>query len=110
MKPCYLCQKGTLSKKNVEYHLFGKYIGSFPAEVCSLCLEQFFDEKTSDSITAATKRKGLWGLFSKTKIGVSGDSLDVRISKPLAKFLRLKKGEEVNLYPENDRRLVMEVM
>ncbi len=104
-----MCEKETLEKKNVEYELFGKLIGTFPAEVCPACKEQFFDEDTSDAITAATKKKGLWGLRAKTKVGQSGDSLDVRISKPIADFLKLKKGEEVTIYPENQRRIVIEL-
>lgn len=109
MKRCYICEKGVLEKKNVDYNLFGKPIGTFQAEVCPSCKEQFFDEETSDAITAATKKKGLWGLRAKTKVGQSGDSLDVRIAKPIADFLKLKKGEEVTVYPENQRKIVIEL-
>ena len=62
-----MCEKETLEKKNVEYELFGKLIGTFPAEVCPACKEQFFDEDTSDAITAATKRKDYGGCAQRPK-------------------------------------------
>ncbi len=106
---CYLCEKGELQKKEVPYLLYEKLIGKFPAEVCTLCGETFFDEETSEKITQATKAKGLWGLGATTKLGQAGSTLDIRLPKKLIEFFNLKKGEEVVLYPESPHKLVVEV-
>lgn len=109
MEKCYLCEKGFLEKKKVDFKLYGELIGKFDAEVCSLCGEKFFDEATSQKIDEATKAKGLWGLEVETNVGQSGDSLMVRINKQLAQFLKLRKGEKIKLRPEDRRKLVIEV-
>lgn len=109
MEQCYLCEKGPLRKEKVPYTLYGEHIGLFPAEVCSSCGEVFFDEQASRKITQATKAKGLWGLGARTKIGQAGNTLDIRLPKRLIEFLGLKKGEEVTIYPEDKRKLVVEL-
>ena len=93
----------------MPYKLCGELIGNFDAEVCDKCEEIFFEEETSKKITEATKAKGLWGIGSRTKIGQSGSTLDIRLPKKIIEFLRLKKGEEVSIYPESRNKLVVEV-
>ncbi len=107
---CYLCEKGELIKKKVERKLYGHVIGKFPAEVCSKCNEIFYDEETSKKITQKTKQLGLWGLEARTKIGVSGSTLDVRLNKKLANFFHLRKGKEVRVYPEDAKHFVVEIV
>lgn len=89
--------------------MYGEHLGTFDADVCTSCKEQFFDEKTSEKITAATKAKGLWGLGTQTRIGQAGSTLDIRLSKKIIEFLNLKKGEEVSVYPESKKRLIVEL-
>lgn len=108
MVKCYMCNKGNLVNKKVPYELYGQKLGDFEAEVCTECREVFFSEETSKKITALAKKEGLWGLSSKTKIGQAGTALDIRLSKKLIDFFRLKRGEEVILYPESRNRLVAE--
>ncbi|MBU2637494.1 MAG: YgiT-type zinc finger protein [Nanoarchaeota archaeon] len=98
---CYVCEKGNLAKKKVAYTIFGTEVGKFEAEVCTNCGEAFFDEEVSRKISQKTKEMGLWGLESKTKIGAVGSALDIRLSKKIVEFLRLKKGEDVLVYPES---------
>lgn len=109
MTQCYLCGKGLLQMKKVPYTLYGEPIGNFKAEVCSSCGEIFFDHKTSQDITKVTKAKGLWGLGGRTKIGQSGNTLDIRLPKKVIEFLNLKKGEEVTIYPESKNKLIVEL-
>ena len=106
---CYICEKGKLLKKKVDYKLYGVSIGKFNAEVCSLCGEIFFDENTSKKMTETAKEKGLWGLQTKTKIGQAGTTLDIRLPKKIIDFLNLKKGKEVEIYPEGKDRLVISI-
>lgn len=109
MAKCYICGKGELIKKQVDFDVYGVFIGKFPAEVCSKCNEVFFDEKTSEKIDETVKAKGLWDLEAKTKIGKVGDALDVRFNKKLIKFLDLKKGEEVRIRPETKKKIIVEL-
>lgn len=106
---CYVCENGSLSKKKVDYKLYGVDIGKFDAELCNKCGETFFDEETSKKMTETAKKKDLWGLQSKTKIGQSGTTLDIRLPKRIIEFLNLKKGKEVDIYPEGKNRLIISI-
>ena len=55
------------------------------------------------------KKKGLWGLQTKPKIGQAGTTLDIRLPKKIIEFLDLKKGKEIEMYPEGKNRLVISV-
>ena len=100
---------GKIIKKKIDYSIFGVSLGKFPAEVCEKCGEICFDENTSRKMTKIAKEKGLWNLETKTKVGKVGDTLDVRFNKRLIEFLNLKKGEEVTIYPENKKKIIIEV-
>ena len=100
---------GKIVKKLVDFGLYGVSLGKFNAEVCTKCGEECFDEKTSDMIDEAAKAKNLGGLGAKSKVGIAGDSFIIRVNKKLAKFLDLKKGEEVSLRPESKNKLIIEL-
>ncbi len=106
---CYICEKGNLTKRKVDYKLYGISIGKFYAEVCNNCGETFFDEDVSKKMTEIAKRKGLWGLHTKTKIGQSGTTLDIRLPKKIIDFLNLKKGKEIEVYPEGKDKLIISI-
>ena len=106
---CYMCEKGTLQRKNVDFKMYGELVGVFSAQVCTLCGETFFDEKISQTIDIATKKKGLWGLEAETKVGKSGDSLMIRVNKQLSDFLKFHKGETVKIRPEDKNKLIIEI-
>jgi hypothetical protein len=107
-KTCEECE-GRIVKKKVDYLFLGENLGKFPAEVCIKCGEQVFDEEVMDQITAITKDKGLWGLSKRAKIAKIGSSLGVTINKNIVDFLELHKGEEVTMYPESKKKLVIQV-
>lgn len=109
MNKCYECNRGDLKKKKVDYKIFGVDVGKFEAEVCDKCGEQFFSEEVSEEISEKTKELGLWGLESRTKIGVVGTTLDLRFTRRLINFLRLRKGQEATIYPESKDRLIVEL-
>ena len=106
---CYICESGNLTKKKVDYKLYGTNIGKFYAEVCDKCGEIFFDENTSKKMTEIAKKKGLWGLQTKTKVGQAGTTLDIRLPKRIIEFLNLKKGKEVEIYPEGKNKLIISI-
>ena len=106
---CYICEKGNLRKEKVDYELYGIVIGRFTAEICDKCGENFFDETVSKKMTEVAKKKGLWGLQARTKIGQSGTTLDIRLPKKVIEFFNLKKGKEVEIYPEGKNKLVISI-
>lgn len=105
---CEACG-GKAIRKKVPYEQFGVNLGLFEAEVCTKCGETIFSLKEAKRIEEKAKQKGIWGLTARTKIGVSGNSLDVRIDKRIAEFLKLKKGKTVTLHPEGKDKLVIYV-
>lgn len=102
---CLNCGSSGVKKKKIDFKVYGISLGKFPAEVCSKCGEEVFDEATSDKIDKVAKERGLWGLESRTKIGISGDGFVIRLNKKIAQFMELKKGEEVTLLPESKQKL-----
>lgn len=104
---CYICEKGNLEKKKVDYIFIGENLGKFEAEVCPVCGEQFFNEKTSLEVEKIAKQRGLWGMEAKTKIAEVGNSYAIRVNKKIMNFMNLKKGEEVTLIPESKNKLVI---
>lgn len=107
-KMCEECG-GKIAKKTVDYFFLGETLGKFPAEVCQACGEQVFDEEITQQIAVVAKQKGLWGLNERAKINQIGGSVGITIGKKIAEFLHLQKGGEVILYPENRKRLVIQV-
>jgi len=105
---CWECGKKMINKK-VDYLLYGVSLGKFPALVCNTCNEEYFSEETSREITEIAKKKGLWGLGYKTKVGQAGSTLDIRLNKKLIDFMGLKKGEEVTIHPESKNRFVVTI-
>lgn len=89
--------------------MFGFDLGTYPAEVCDACGEDFVDTRAMERIEARAKELGLWGLAKKVTIARSGNSLVVRIPAELARFLRIKGGEEALVRPEGRERIVVEL-
>jgi YgiT-type zinc finger domain-containing protein len=106
---CPACGRGTLKLKRVREEMFGVDLGQYDAEVCEHCGESFFTPESVDQIERKAKELGLWGLASKVKVARSGNSLVVRIPSPLARYLKLKSGQEVILAPDRSHRLVLEL-
>src|SRR3989338_1537974 len=77
---CEECN-GKIILKNVEVSIHGISLGKFPADVCSKCGEEVFEEKISSEIENLSKARGLWGLDRKVKIVKIGNSLAVRIDR-----------------------------
>jgi len=108
IKKCILCD-GKLNEKMVNYKIYGKSIGKFPALVCNSCGEQWFNEETSKKIQEKEKKLKLFGLSRETKISYSGNSLIIRIPRELAKFMNLKKETEVIIYPEDKNKISISI-
>jgi hypothetical protein len=98
---------GKLVERQVDFSMFGISLGKFPAEVCSKCGEEVFTEETSAKIDEAARENGLYGLAASTTVGKSGDSLDIRISKKVAEFVNLRKGQTVMVHPEGKNRIII---
>lgn len=97
---CPICN-GKLERKKASYNFGSVSFGVFDADACSKCGEVFFTEESSDAIDAKAKSLGLWGLEKKSMI--------VRIPKSIAEFMKLRKGEEILIRPEDSKKLVIEI-
>ena len=101
---CYECEQGELKKQKVEYFQYGISLGKFEAEVCTLCKEVFYSADVVQKIENESKKKGLFGLGTKTKIGTSGTALDVKLPKALVDFMNLQKGKQVKFPITNESK------
>ena len=106
---CPVCGKGQWHRGKVREEMFGVNLGEYPAEVCDSCGESFVDQDAMKKIEARAKEAGLWGLAKKVSIAKSGNSLVVRIPAELARFLKLKGGEEALVRPEGREKIVVEL-
>jgi len=109
MVECPVCGKGKLRRGKVREEMFGIDLGEYPAEICASCGESFVDQDAMKKIEARAKEMGLWGLAKKVSIAKSGNSLVVRIPAKLARFLRLKGGEDALVRPEGREKIVVEL-
>ncbi len=60
-KICEECG-GKIVKKKVKYLFLGENLGQFPAEVCTECNEEVFDETVTKKISEIAKEKGIFGV------------------------------------------------
>lgn len=107
---CDECEKGTLQEKKIDYILLGQNLGKFNALVCNACNETIFTAETFKAVEQIARERGLWGLAAKTRIGTSGNALDVKLPKSLIDFMHLKKGQEVIVEPLNEKRFQVNVI
>jgi len=109
MVECPVCGKGRLRRGKVREVMFGIELGEYSAEICESCGESFVDQEAMKKIEARAKEMGLWGLAKKVSNAKSGNSLVVRIPADLARFLRLKGGEDALVRPEGREKIVVEI-
>jgi YgiT-type zinc finger domain-containing protein len=109
MARCPVCGKGELHRGRIREQMFGVDLGEYPAEICDSCGESFVDLEAMRKIEARARKLGLWGLAKKVSIAKSGNSLVVRIPADLARFLKLKGGEDAVVRPEGRERIVVEL-
>ncbi len=89
--------------------MFGVDLGTDDADVWDSCGESFLSPESVDRVQERAKDLGLWGLASKGKIVKSGNSLVVRIPAPLARYLKMKSGQDVLGAPDRAHRLLLEL-
>ena len=110
MEKCDTCEKGTLREQKVEYSLLGQNLGKFDALVCDYCKETVFLGEAFALIEKKAKERGIWGIAAKTRVGTSGNALDVKIPKQMVEFLGLKKGQEVLIEPIDGKRFQVAIL
>lgn len=89
--------------------MYGISFGKFPAQVCDACGEAIFSEAASRRIQQVAKKKGLWGIAKKVRVTYSGNALTIHVPKALAKFLDIKRGDEVIVRPEGRDKIVIDL-
>lgn len=77
---------------------------------CPACKEEFFDSKEGDSISEVISKMHVPEQFeSRKKIAKVGNSFAIPISKEIADYMQIKKGEEVNIKVQSRKRLLLSV-
>lgn len=109
LQRCPVCNKGVLRRGTIREEMFGVELGTYPGEICDRCGESFLSAASMDKIEERAKELGLWGLASKVKVARSGNSLVVRIPSALARYLKMKSGQEVLVAPDRGHRLILEL-
>ncbi|MDI6858956.1 MAG: AbrB/MazE/SpoVT family DNA-binding domain-containing protein [Methanocellales archaeon] len=61
-------------------------------------------------MTEAAKKAGVFGIAKKTRVSYTGKSLMVRIPKQIAEFADLKKGKEVEIFPESKKKISVKIL
>ncbi len=97
-----------MKRQKVRYAYAGVYLGSFAADVCQRCSEAFFTEDSWRRIEKLARKKGLWGIGRRVKVGYSGHSLIIRIPGKLATAAHLRKGTTVYVQPAGKGKLLVE--
>ena len=108
LNKCPECE-GKIEEKKLNYTLIGVNLGKFNTLVCNKCKRQFYEDTELDKIDKVAKEKKLWGLEHRTKLNILGNSLAIRFSKNQIEFSKLKKGEEVLIYPESKNKIIIEI-
>ncbi len=106
---CIHC-KAQVKEKKVRVIELGVDIGKFDAFVCDNCGEEYYSSEVVRQIQKKEKEAGIWGLSSTTKIGESGNALMIRLTKRLAEFMKLKKGQEVEIEPKGPGQFLVKVV
>jgi len=109
MLTCPVCDS-KLKKGKVREEYLGHELGEFEGFICTKCGETLLTEKSVIEAQKKAKELGIFGLAEKTTIAKSGNSLMVRIKKKVADYLGLFEGEEVIVYPEGKKKLVVAVI
>jgi hypothetical protein len=103
-----MCGKGFLEPARIREEMYGVDLGTYEGEKCSECGETFLQPDEVRRSEEKAKELGIWGLESRVKIGKSGHSLIIRIPTRLAEFMKLKKGEDLCIFPEGENKLILE--
>jgi YgiT-type zinc finger domain-containing protein len=109
LETCPICEKGKIVKKKIDYTVYGVKVGTYPAEVCTKCGEEYFDEPTAKEIEKREIELGLFGLKRETKLRKIGSSLGIILPKPIIKFLGLKEEKRAVIAPEGKHRLLVDI-
>ena len=104
---CILCEGKTKSEL-VEHKEYGVSLGKYKAEVCSKCGEAYYNSEIAEKIQKKSKELGLFGLSKKTKVAKVGNSYAIRVPKPIADFVNLKRGKEVTIFPKGKNTISIE--
>lgn len=99
---------GKVDWKKDKVIVEGVECGILDVEYCAFCGEEYFPEETMEIVEKKLKAKGLWGVQPrKVNLWQSGKSVVLRIPKDMADELDLKPNEEVTIYVEGKKKIVV---
>jgi len=120
MNECPICG-GEIREVKTEFSLFDGKIKKNPviSFECTKCEEVFIDEEESKRIDKWANEPAIRNMIDdlrehefklRRKIGYAGRTLIIRIPKDIEKIIPLSEGEEVEIYPEGKKRIIIEKM
>lgn len=101
---------GEVEQKRIRYIDVGVDLGEFPVGMCTQCGEKYFSFEVAKKIQQKQKENGTWGLSSTTTVGQSGNALIIRLTKRLCEFMKLKKGQGVQIEPKGPGEFLVKVV
>jgi YgiT-type zinc finger domain-containing protein len=77
---------------------------------CPKCKEELFDSKEGDKIFDKVSKLNIPKPFeSRKKIAKVGNSFAIPVSKEIADYLQIKKGESINIKVQSQKRLIVDL-
>ncbi|MFH1256015.1 MAG: YgiT-type zinc finger protein [Candidatus Diapherotrites archaeon] len=77
---------------------------------CPECKEELFDSKEGDRLFEQVSKLNIVQAFeSRKKIAKVGNSFAIPVSKEIADFMQMKKGEEIKIRVQNTKRIVVDL-
>ncbi|MBU0662860.1 type II toxin-antitoxin system MqsA family antitoxin [Candidatus Micrarchaeota archaeon] len=80
------------------------------AHYCPKCKEELFDSKEGDRIFNEVSKLNIAQPFeSRKKIAKVGNSFAIPVSKEIADYMQIKKGGDIKIKVQNQKRLVIDL-
>lgn len=77
---------------------------------CSKCKEELFDSKEGDKIFGKVSKLNISRPFeSRKRIAKVGNSFAIPVSKDIADFMQIKKGGDIQIKVQNQKRLIVDL-
>jgi YgiT-type zinc finger domain-containing protein len=107
---CVCGEKLKKIKTEMDFFDGNVIVRNVKAFYCPNCKEEVFDSKEGDRIFGKVSKLNIAMPFeSRKKITKVGNSFAIPVSKEIADFMQIKKGEDIQIKVQNNRRLIVDL-
>ncbi|MFH1587092.1 MAG: YgiT-type zinc finger protein [Candidatus Diapherotrites archaeon] len=97
-------------KTEMDFHDGQVIVRNVTAFYCPKCKEELFDSKEGDRIFGQVSKLNIAQSFeSRKKITKVGNSFAIPVSKEIADYMQIKKGEDIKIKVQNQKRLIVDL-